>query len=87
MEFRTPTPLNSTDLQCGQRFENMELGFRGRCIAGRGGGAVPEWIGAAAGDEAAGFAGSLDLFFRPQVRLGQFYSFSGPGHFTFMYFC
>lgn len=86
MEFRTPTLLNSIDLQCGHRVENtaliertsaLSIGLRpfGSCSAGL----IPKWPGALIhgrpiqprASRPARLLGRLALFRRAHVRLRQ----------------
>jgi hypothetical protein len=86
MRFRAPTPLNSTDLQCGQRVENnpavertkpLRIGFRGTgpgvaalILICRPGAMGLGCVTPAAG-RAAGFTCSANLLRRPHVGLGK----------------
>lgn len=100
MAFRTPTPLKSTDLQCGQCAENtvtlasfLDGGLRratgtsGLAIAEGRCGTARRAIALAASGRTACFAGSLNLLFGPQVRLGKSYPFFCAGDLALMSFC
>jgi hypothetical protein len=85
-EFRTPTPLNSMDLQCGQRVENrltearvmiLTVSFRrttGRLASVRADGrrgVMREGVVAPTGSRAAGLPCCRQLFWCSQVGLGE----------------
>jgi hypothetical protein len=100
MAFRTPTPLKSTDLQFGHCVENiafvasfLPVSFcrtarTARLVASECRQSAAETTFAATVQvRAAGFAGSLNLFRRPQVGLGELHPLLCASNLALVPFC